>query len=115
MTADEFRALALGLPEAIEAPHFGEPAFRVGKKMFATLSPDGTLAMMKVPQRERLVALLADHPEAFVEVKYTQKANAIGVHLAAVDPLLLRDLLTDSWAEVAPKRAQAALRQQLAE
>lgn len=116
MTSDEFRTMALALPETSEAPHYGAPAFRVGKKMFATMTPDGTLAKVKVPQRERMIALLEDAPETFVTVeKYTQKDGVVGVLLATVDPLLMRDLLTDSYADVAPKRAIAALQRHLAE
>src|SRR3989442_14660207 len=38
MTANEFRRMALSLPEAVEAAHMGHPDFRVGGKIFATLS-----------------------------------------------------------------------------
>jgi hypothetical protein len=37
MTPDEFRRLALALPEAVESEHMGHPDFRVRKKIFATL------------------------------------------------------------------------------
>jgi len=38
VTANEFRRMALSLPDAIEAAHMGHPDFRVGGKIFATLS-----------------------------------------------------------------------------
>jgi len=38
MTASGFRRLALALPEAVEGSHFGNPDFRIGGKIFATLS-----------------------------------------------------------------------------
>ena len=37
MSADEFRRLALSLPEAAEASHMDHPDFRVRGKIFATL------------------------------------------------------------------------------
>jgi len=41
MTANEFRRLALALPEAEERAHMDHPDFRVGGKIFATLGyPD---------------------------------------------------------------------------
>ena len=40
MTADEFRNLALSLPEAAENAHMNHPDFRVCGKIFATLGPD---------------------------------------------------------------------------
>jgi hypothetical protein len=41
MTAEEFREMALSLPETSEAAHMGHPDFRVGGKIFATISPAG--------------------------------------------------------------------------
>ena len=41
MTAEEFRKMALSLPQTVEAAHMGHPDFRVGGKIFATLSPPG--------------------------------------------------------------------------
>jgi hypothetical protein len=49
MTAEEFRKMALSLPETSEAAHMGHPDFRVGGKIFATLSPpDEDWAMVKL-------------------------------------------------------------------
>ncbi len=56
MTGDDFRGLALALPEAIEAAHMGHPDFRVGGKIFATLLGAGeSLGMVKLtPAQQRL-------------------------------------------------------------
>jgi hypothetical protein len=40
VTADHFRNLALGLPEACESAHMGHPDFRIRGKVFATLGPN---------------------------------------------------------------------------
>ena len=48
MTADEFRALALSLPEAVEDSHMGHPDFRVRGKIFATLRPEDDWGMVKL-------------------------------------------------------------------
>ena len=48
MTADEFRRLALSLPEAVESSHMDHPDFRVAGKIFATLGPDETWGMVKL-------------------------------------------------------------------
>ncbi len=48
MTARQFRRFALGLPEVEERAHMGHPDFRVGGKIFATLSyPDKSTGMLK--------------------------------------------------------------------
>ena len=36
MTANDFRAVALSLPESVEGMHMDHPDFRVGGKIFAT-------------------------------------------------------------------------------
>lgn len=114
MNAETFRALALALPEAQEAPHHDRAGFRVGKKLFATLVPGGEAALIGVQPRERLDALMADYPGVFfTEGRWKVPTGAVGVMLAAVDPDLMRELLADSWAQVAPKRAIAAFRSRL--
>lgn len=40
MTANEFRTLALSLPETTEAAHMAHPDFRVAGKIFATGPPE---------------------------------------------------------------------------
>ena len=61
MTANEFRRMALRLPDAIEAAHMGHPDFRVGGKIFATLGyPGHSFAM---------VALTPDQQELFVRTE----------------------------------------------
>ena len=53
MTADEFRQLALGLPEAVESAHMGHPDFRIRGKIFATLGPAEAWGMVKLTPDEQ--------------------------------------------------------------
>src|SRR5438094_385648 len=109
MTGKALRALALSLPEATEVPHFERASFRVGKKIFATMTADGREAMVVVKPRERLYALLKAHADVFFSHGgWTERNGSLGIHLPKVDPSLLRELLVDSWRRVAPKRALAA-------
>ena len=48
MTSEDFRRLALALPEAVEQSHMGHPDFRVNGKIFATLWPDDGWGMVKL-------------------------------------------------------------------
>jgi hypothetical protein len=110
MTANAFRKHALSLPEAHEAPHFERASFRVGKKIFATLTADGAEAMVRVAPRARLEALLEAPGGVFFSYGgWTWKLGAVGVRLAKADAALVRELIVDSWRGVAPKRALAAL------
>src|SRR5437667_9793363 len=60
MTADDFRQLALSLPETAESAHMNHPDFRVKGKIFATLGPAGTdwgMVKLTPQQQTRWVAL----------------------------------------------------------
>lgn len=49
MTPNDFRQLALSLPEVIESAHMRHPDFRVGGRIFATLGyPDEDSAVVKL-------------------------------------------------------------------
>jgi hypothetical protein len=68
MTGEDFRKLALALPDAIEAEHMGHPDFRVLGRVFATLNPEEDLAMVKLSlddQESRLEAA----PDVFAPCK----------------------------------------------
>jgi predicted DNA-binding protein (MmcQ/YjbR family) len=65
MTADDFRALALDLPGAVEQSHMGHPDFRANGRIFATLHADDEWGMVKVYPAEQQ-ALMADYPDVFV-------------------------------------------------
>ena len=49
MTPDDFRRLALALPDSVEGAHHGHPDFRAHGRVFASLHPDGEQGMVRVP------------------------------------------------------------------
>ena len=55
MKAADFRRIALSLPEATEGSHFGNPDFRVGNKIFATLAlaREGYGVLLLTPEEQR--------------------------------------------------------------
>jgi hypothetical protein len=58
VSPDDFRRLALALPEAEERAHGGRPDFRVRGKVFATLGwPDAEYGMVKLtPEQQAIYA-----------------------------------------------------------
>lgn len=105
MTAEEFRKMALSLPETVEAAHMGHPDFRVGGKIFATLSPPG--------QGWAMVKLTAEQQESFIqaEPKIFEAFNgawgrggATKIHLRFAKKTPLRSALVFAWRNRAPKR-----------
>jgi hypothetical protein len=109
MTRAQLARFALSLPEAHAAPHFERTSYRVGTKIFATVSADGKEAMVRVSPRERVHDLLAAFPTVFFSYGgWTERNGSLGVRLAKVDAGLMRELVTESWKHVAPKRVVAA-------
>ena len=105
MTADDFRRLALSLPEAVESSHMNHPDFRVRGKIFATLSPPGgDWGMVKLtPEQQR--SFVSAEPAVFAPVKGGWGLRgATNVHLdAATEDSVHRALMT-AWRNAAPKR-----------
>lgn len=108
MSPEALRKLALSLPEAHEAPHFERTSFRVGKKIFATMTGDGREAMVKLASLDDVEDLLASQPAVFFSYgTWTTRNGALGVRLAKVTPTMMRQLVTGAWKSIAPKRALA--------
>ena len=104
MTIEEFRALVLSLPEATEAAHMGHPDFRVGGKIFATLSPPGEgWAMVKLTP-EQQEAFIAAEPKVFSAFNGAWgRGGATKVQLRAAKKKTLRTALVFAWRGRAPK------------
>lgn len=105
MTAEEFRSLALSLPEATEQFHMDHPDFRVRGKIFASLSyPDSGRAMVKLIQEEQ-EALARARPEVFAPVPGGWgRRGATYVTLESADAASVYDALLMAWRNTAPKK-----------
>jgi len=105
MTGAQFRKVALSLAGAGERPHFERTSFRVGTKIFATMTRDGTEAMVRVRPREKLEALLGGHAGAFFSYGgWTERFGSLGIRLRIAPRALVVQLLRDAHAELAPPR-----------
>lgn len=104
ITPDDFRRLALALPQAIESAHMGTVDFRCGK-IFATLgNPDVEWAMVKLTPDQQEMRVAAE-PGIFVPVPGGWgKGGATSLRLAGCDEATARGALLDAWRNVAPKR-----------
>ena len=104
ISASDVRSLALSLDGASEAPHLDRTSFRAAKRIFATMTQDGTEAMVRLADPEQVGALLLDPSGTFFSYgAWTSKGGALGVRLAQVDPDQLRALLATAWAGVQPR------------
>ena len=66
MTAEDFRRTALSLEGVAEGSHMGQPDFRVGGRIFATLASadQGYGNLMLTPDQQR--AFVEELPKVFV-------------------------------------------------
>lgn len=114
MTPREFRDLALALPGASEAAHFGHPDFRVAGRIFATLgypAPGWAMVQLTPEQQELFVRA---RPKAFVPVTGAWgRRGATNVRLSTARKPAVREALHLAWsnrAPTGPKRAVKAPR-----
>jgi hypothetical protein len=105
MTANDFRRLALALPEAVESAHMKHPDFRVAGKVFATLGyPNKEWGMVKLtPEQQHYFS--KDHPDIFVPVKGAWgRKGATSVALKAAKKATVEEALRAAWTNTAPAR-----------
>ena len=105
LTDDDFRRIALRLPETGESAHMAHPDFRVRGKIFATLcSPEPGWGMVKLTQQQQRSFVRAE-PEVFVPAKGAWgKGGCTHVRLDSVDEETLRGAIELAWRNTAPKR-----------
>jgi hypothetical protein len=104
VTVNDFRRLALALPETAEKTHMDHPDFRVCGKIFATLGyPAKGWGMVKLtPEQQHYYS--KDHPEVFVPARGAWgREGATSVHLKAVSKETLRKAISAAWRNTAPK------------
>ena len=107
MTADDFRSLALSLPEAVEKAHMGHPDFRVRGKIFATLAPGEERGMVKLtPDQQAL--FVRTEPDVFEPVPGAWgRKGCTYIRLEAATEPSVRQSLVAAWRNTAPKRLAA--------
>ena len=108
MTLDGVRALALALPEAIEADHHGFPSSRVRSKIFSTLRPETSRLMVKLDVEDQH-NFCAACPDAIAPVPGSWgRRGATFVDVSAVDETTIATLLDLAWRRIAPKSLRGA-------
>jgi hypothetical protein len=96
----DVRAIALALPEALEADHHGMASFRVRGKIFATV-PDGQHVRIMLDENG-IRSTVAEEPLVCQEFYWGKKLACVVVAVKPATTVLLRELLTDAWLLKAP-------------
>jgi len=106
VTAAQVRGVARQLPRSTEAVVADRLKFRVGRLVYLSLSRDETSMGFAFPKVER-DALVAAEPDKFELPASDLRYNWVRARLAALEPDELRELVTDAWTMVVPKRVAA--------
>lgn len=105
MTAAQFRRLALGMPEAVEASHMDHPDFRVNGKIFATLGyPTARHGVVMLTPAEQ-ARLLRAAPDTFAPAagKWGASGSTV-VALGKADTKTVAAAIDSAWRRRAPMR-----------
>lgn len=105
-TFEEVRQFARTLPGIEEGTSYGTPAFRVRGRFLGRLHDDGERLVLKIDLVER-EALLQMQPSTFTVTPHYEPYPLVLIRLETVDPLELRELITEAWRQEAPKRLVA--------
>lgn len=83
--------------------------FRVGRIVYASVSPDETTLGFGFPKEER-AALIACQPGVFLLPRLSdQRFHWVCARMAALGKDELREFVSDAWRMVVPKKVAAAL------
>jgi hypothetical protein len=102
------RAVALSLPRTEEHLIRDYIKFRVGKIVYASISPDEQTMGVGFPKEQR-DALIASEPDKFILPRLSdQRFHWIVARMAVLEPDEMRELVVDAWRMVVPKKVVAA-------
>ena len=108
VTAADVRGVALSLPRTEEHLIRDHVKFRVGKIVYASVSPDETTLGFGFPKDQR-DALVAGEPGKFALPRLSdQRFHWAHARMAALGPEEMRELIIDAWRMVVPKKVIAA-------
>ena|ERR1700733_2226081 len=97
-TPADVRRKALALDGVSEIDHWGRPAYRTSKRIFAVMRPDGLF--LHLPE-ERKQFLFEAAPDVFVKFMWGKTAN-VTVQIARVSKKELEALIREAWQHASP-------------
>jgi hypothetical protein len=98
------RELALAFDEVTEAPHFEIFAFKVNKRIFASLDEKKKRMMVKLTEIDQDVYCTIDKEIIYPVPGGWGKQGATYIELTKINKALLKDALISAYCSVAPKK-----------
>ena len=108
VSIDTVRQLALSFPETDEHPHFDKKAFRVKKKIFATLDENKKRVMVKLSLPDQSVFCAFDEKIIYPVPGGWGRQGSTFIELSKVKKAMFKDALTTAYCTVAPKKLAAS-------
>lgn len=112
-TLERVRRLCLSLPEATEQVAWGEPTWRVRKRLFAMYANnhhgDGRVALWCNAPLGVQEMLVQSEPDRYFVPPYVGVKGWIGIVLDRVGDAELREQIVQSYVMVAPKKLAASV------
>ena len=106
-TAEDVRRIAMSLPRTTENLVRDTTKYRIGRIVYAAVSPDEERLGFGFPKDER-AALVASEPDKFMmPLRGDERYNWVRARLAVLDVDELRELLIDAWCMVVSKKTSA--------
>lgn len=104
VSIETVRQLALSYPETDEYMHFDNPAFRVKKKIFATVHLKDKRVVLKLSPIDQSVFCAFDSAIIYPVPGGWGKQGWTMVELSKVKKNMFKDALTSAYCTVAPKK-----------
>jgi hypothetical protein len=102
MSPEDFRRIALSLPEAEEKSHFEKPDFRLRGTIFASIKNPRTGVVKLTKEQQEVV--IAGEPDVFSPVAGSWGPKGwTEIYLEYADEAALKSALRSAWRNVAPK------------
>jgi hypothetical protein len=105
---EDVRRIALSLPRSSEHLIRDRVKFRVGRIVYASVSPDEEQLGFGFPREER-AALVASRPQTFMmPLPSDERYQWVRARLPVLDVAELYELLVDAWCMCVPKKVRTA-------
>jgi hypothetical protein len=106
-SVEDVRRIAMSLPRTSEHLIRDHTKYRVGRLVYASVSPDEQRIGFGFPKEER-AALVASDPGTFMmPLRSDERYHWVRARLPALHADQLRELLIDAWCMVVPKTVAA--------
>jgi hypothetical protein len=107
VTVEQIRRICLSLPRTTEHLIRDRVKFRVGSLVYVALSRDERSMGFGFPKEERDALIAAEPHKFFLPRPSDLRFNWVQAWLSELDEPELRELVTDAWRMVVPKRVAA--------